>query len=67
MNLATARSANRAKEVGMRKVVGALRNQLIEQFLSESILLVLFALVFALALVVAFEAWRTRPPALSRS
>ena len=44
MNLATARSAGRAKEVGMRKVVGALRTQLIGQFLSESILLVTFAL-----------------------
>ncbi|CCH51918.1 protein of unknown function DUF214 [Fibrisoma limi BUZ 3] len=52
MNLATARSAGRAKEVGMRKVVGALRNQLVGQFLSESILLVLFALVLAIGLVV---------------
>ncbi|RIV17255.1 ABC transporter permease [Fibrisoma montanum] len=52
MNLATARSAGRAKEVGMRKVVGALRNQLVGQFLSESILLVLFALLFAIVLVV---------------
>jgi putative ABC transport system permease protein len=51
MNLATARSAGRAKEVGMRKVVGALRNQLISQFLSESILLVLLALVLAVGLV----------------
>ncbi len=51
MNLATARSAGRAKEVGMRKVVGALRAQLIGQFLSESLLLVLFALGIALLLV----------------
>ncbi|GAB3990909.1 ABC transporter permease [Spirosoma daeguense] len=51
MNLATARSAGRAKEVGMRKVVGALRAQLISQFLSESFLLVLFALVIAVFLV----------------
>ncbi|UFH57482.1 ABC transporter permease [Spirosoma sp. KNUC1025] len=51
MNLATARSAGRAKEVGMRKVVGALRNQLIGQFLSESILLVVFALGIAVFLV----------------
>ncbi|MEZ4903228.1 MAG: ABC transporter permease [Spirosomataceae bacterium] len=48
MNLATARSANRAKEVGMRKVVGALRQQLIGQFLSESILVTLLSLVLAL-------------------
>ncbi|GAB3542370.1 ABC transporter permease [Spirosoma fluminis] len=51
MNLATARSAGRAKEVGMRKVVGALRTQLIGQFLSESILLVLFAVVIAMLLL----------------
>src|SRR5205823_5528379 len=44
MNLATARSAGRAKEVGMRKVVGALRSQLIGQFLSESFLLVTLSL-----------------------
>ncbi len=51
MTLATARSAGRAKEVGMRKVVGALRAQLIGQFLSESLLLVLFSLGIALLLV----------------
>ena len=51
MNLATARSAGRAKEVGMRKVVGALRAQLIAQFLSESILVVTFALSIAILLV----------------
>lgn len=47
MNLATARSANRAKEVGMRKVFGAGKSNLINQFLVESILLVLFAVVLA--------------------
>ncbi|MGA0559807.1 ABC transporter permease [Larkinella sp. VNQ87] len=52
MNLATARSAGRAKEVGMRKVVGAFRQQLIGQFLSESLLLVVFALVLAVTLVI---------------
>jgi len=51
MNLATARSAKRAKEVGMRKVVGAVRSQLINQFLSESILLVCVSLVLAIVLV----------------
>lgn len=51
MNLATARSAGRAKEVGMRKVVGALRTQLISQFLNESFLLVFFALGIAIFLV----------------
>jgi putative ABC transport system permease protein len=51
MNLATARSQNRSKEVGVRKVIGATRTQLIRQFLSESLLLSLFALVLAIALV----------------
>jgi len=51
MNLTTARSANRAKEVGLRKVVGANRPQLIRQFFSESILMALFALVIALFLL----------------
>ncbi|WP_254412402.1 ABC transporter permease [Dyadobacter diqingensis] len=53
MNLATARSAKRAKEVGMRKVVGAMRSQLINQFLSESILLVCISLMLGM-LIVAF-------------
>ena len=48
MNLATARSANRAKEVGMRKVFGAGKSKLINQFLVESILLVFLALVLAI-------------------
>ena len=50
MNLATARSANRAREVGMRKVVGANRWQVIQQFLGESILLSCLAFVGALIL-----------------
>jgi putative ABC transport system permease protein len=51
MNMATARSANRAREVGMRKVVGAYRQQLVNQFLSESVFMVVIALVIALCLV----------------
>ena len=51
MNLATARSANRAREVGLRKVVGARRSQLIGQFFGESVLMALLALVAALILV----------------
>jgi putative ABC transport system permease protein len=54
MNLATARSSNRAKEVGMRKVVGAHRSNLIKQFLGESILLSFIALIFAITLVELF-------------
>lgn len=51
INLTTARSMERAKEVGMRKVMGAHRTQLTRQFLSESVLLALIALPIALAFV----------------
>ena len=51
MNLTTARSANRAKEVGLRKVVGSVRPQLIRQFFGESVLMALFALIAALFLL----------------
>ena len=51
MNLATARSASRAKEVGLRKVVGAHRRQLVGQFLGEATLVSFLALVVGLALV----------------
>ncbi|RDC65553.1 ABC transporter permease [Adhaeribacter pallidiroseus] len=51
MNLATARSQNRSKEVGVRKVIGASRGQLIRQFLSESLLLSFFALLLAMGIV----------------
>jgi putative ABC transport system permease protein len=51
MNLATARSARRAKEVGLRKVVGAVRGQLIGQFLGESLLISFLALVLAIVIV----------------
>ncbi|HWB90977.1 MAG TPA: FtsX-like permease family protein [Puia sp.] len=52
MNLSTARSAQRAKEVGIRKVAGSTKGHLILQFLTESILLSLFSLVLALGIAV---------------
>jgi putative ABC transport system permease protein len=53
MNLATARAAQRAKEVGMRKAIGATRAQLIAQFLGESLLLTAIAVAAAIAIVAA--------------
>ncbi len=50
MNLSTARSEKRAKEVGIRKTIGSLRRQLIWQFFSESLLVALLAFVLALGL-----------------
>lgn len=50
MNLATARSVLRAKEIGIRKVVGAQRKEIISQFLSESVLITWVALILAVAL-----------------
>ncbi len=48
MNMATARSTNRSKEVGLRKVIGAGKGTLIRQFISESMVLVIIALILAL-------------------
>jgi len=56
MNLSTARSEKRAKEVGIRKTIGSLRRQLILQFFSESFLTVLFAFVLSILL-----AWLALP------
>lgn len=53
INLSTARSIDRAKEVGVRKVLGSYRTQLISQFLFESLLINLFSIVLAFLLVLA--------------
>jgi putative ABC transport system permease protein len=52
INLATARSVHRAKEVGLRKVVGSSRNGLIAQFLSESFILTVFSLIVSIGIVI---------------
>jgi putative ABC transport system permease protein len=51
VNLSTARSANRAKEVGVRKVAGAIKNDLMRQFLGESILITIISMLIAIGLV----------------
>jgi putative ABC transport system permease protein len=51
MNLSTARSEKRAKEVGIRKVIGSMRGQLIGQFFSESLVVAFFAFIIAVALL----------------
>ncbi|MCF0073340.1 ABC transporter permease [Dyadobacter sp. CY261] len=51
MNLSTARSEKRAKEVGVRKVMGAVRNSLVHQFLGESMMLAVMALAIAVLVV----------------
>lgn len=50
MNLSTARSSNRAKEVGVRKVMGSLRSHLVRQFLTESVLVTLLSFIIAIGL-----------------
>lgn len=54
MNLATARSARRAKEVGIRKTLGSGKRQLIIQFLTEAVILSILALIIAFGLVEIF-------------
>ncbi|MDF7815951.1 ABC transporter permease [Runella sp. MFBS21] len=57
MNLSTARSEKRAKEVGIRKAVGSLRTQLIGQFFSESFLVVLLSFVISCGLIILALRW----------
>ena len=56
MNLSTARSSNRAREVGVRKVLGSPRKFLIAQFLSESVMI-----TFIATLIAVFAAWQLLP------
>jgi putative ABC transport system permease protein len=71
MNLSTARSSRRMREVGMRKVVGAKRTQIILQFLGESVLIAMLALILALGLTELslpfFNSYLNRQLALSLS
>jgi putative ABC transport system permease protein len=57
MNLSTARSALRAREIGIRKVVGAKKSLLVNQFLSESVLIAFFAIILAIAGLYAGMPW----------
>lgn len=57
MNLSTARSEKRAKEVGIRKAIGSFRSQLINQFFSESLLVVLLAFTLCVGIVLATLPW----------
>jgi len=57
INLATARSARRAREVGIRKVMGAFKGRLVGQFLSESLLFAVVALIIACLLVLVLLPW----------
>ncbi len=51
MNLTTARASRRAREIGVRKVLGAFRSRLVLQFLAESFLMTLLAIIAAMAAV----------------
>ena len=57
INLSTARSEKRAREVGIRKAIGSSKKQLVLQFLSESFMVVILAFVFSLVLLVLMRPW----------
>jgi len=57
VNLSTAKSANRAKEVGLRKVVGSFRSSIINQFLSESVLYSVISFIIAVGITLAMLPW----------
>jgi len=58
MNLSTARSANRSREVGLRKVIGSTKRLLIQQFLLESVVLTLISLIIAVIIVCTIIVYR---------
>ncbi|MEL6850555.1 MAG: FtsX-like permease family protein, partial [Bacteroidota bacterium] len=60
INLSTARSTNRSKEVGLRKTVGALRGHLVGQFLGEAIIISLIALSLAILIAELSSGWISR-------
>ena len=55
INLTTSRALDRAKEVGLRKVMGAVKMQLVKQFIFESLIITAIAFVFAIALVITLQ------------
>ncbi len=57
MNLSTIRAAERSKEVGLRKVLGALRNNLVWQFIGESVLLTTISCILSVGLLLLFMPW----------
>jgi putative ABC transport system permease protein len=57
VNLSTARATKRAKEVGLRKVVGAFKTQLVSQYLSESVLISIFALIISTGITFISIGW----------
>ncbi len=61
MNLSTARSINRAQEVGVRKVFGAIRGQLINQFMIESVLIAFISFLIALVIVASLGSFVNLP------
>ena len=67
MNLSTARSLKRAKEIGIRKVLGSFRSKIIWQFLGESIFLCSIAMVFTLILIEIFQPYFNHFTGLSLS
>ena len=67
LNLATARSANRAREVGLRKVIGSSRSSLISQFLAESMLYSFLSFLIAIGVAAAVLPWFNKVAAVQLS